>query len=111
MLSQILMKWGINLNIEEMKELAKEVSQVTRNLEIMESYMSLLGNLIHKEETTQDKAMALYFALESDGMLQLLRDQLEDMVSISNEADNFIYKVAEELETKKLVSNHGGSHL
>ena len=93
-----------------MKELAKEVNQVTRNLEIMGSYMSLLSNLVHKEETTQDKAMALYLALESDGMLQLLRDQLESMVNTSNEADNFIYKVAEELETKKLVTNHGGNN-
>lgn len=96
------------MNTEEMKKLAKEVNQVTRNLEIMGSYMNLLSNLVHKEETTQDKAMALYFALESDGMLQLLRDQLEEMASTSNEADEFVLKVAEEFETKKLVINHGG---
>lgn len=93
-----------------MKELAKEVNQVTCNLEIMGSYMSLLSNLVHNEETTQDKAMALYLALESDGILQLLRDQLESMVSTLNETANFIYKVAEELETKKLVTNHGGNN-
>ncbi|MFC0233942.1 hypothetical protein ACFFIF_08070 [Vagococcus entomophilus] len=97
------------MNVEEIKELSKKVNQVTRNMEIMVSYMDLLSMLVsNKQENIQDKGMVLYLALKKDGMLQLLQNQLESMIDTSNEADNFIYKVAEKLETKKIVANHGG---
>lgn len=94
------------MNIEEIKELSNKMNQVTRDIEISKNYFGVLSYSVHKEESTIDKGMALYSALDSSGMLQLIQDKFEEIIKITSEADNFIYKVADELENKKLVSKN-----
>lgn len=97
------------MNIEDIKKLSKEVNQVTGAIEFIERYFSLLRTLVSKEKIVADKAMTLYLALKNDGMLGLIQDQLNDMSDKTNEADGFIFTVAENLENKKLVFNSRGT--
>lgn len=96
------------MNIEEIKELSNKLKGVTRTLEFMENYMSLLNTLVTKDVSIHDKAMTLYLTLENEGMLSVMQDQLDEVSNITSEADNFIFKVAEDLENEKLVPSCGG---
>lgn len=97
------------MKIENIKKLSSKVNQVTRTIDFTEGYFSLLNTLMAKENNVADKAMTLYLALENDGMLSLIQENLKDMSEITNEADDFIFKVSEELESKKLMVSNGGS--
>ncbi|MBO0476179.1 hypothetical protein DOK76_03800 [Vagococcus sp. DIV0080] len=97
------------MNVEEIKELSKELNQVSRNLELQKGYFSLLRTLLSKEKSVQEKAMVFYLALENDGVLSVIQNDLEDMVIITNKADDFIFKVAEELEDKTMIRASRGT--
>lgn len=96
------------MNVEEIKELSNKLKGVTRTLEFMESYMSLLNTLVTKDVNIHDKAMTLYLTLENEGMLSVMQDQLDEVSNITSEADNFIFKVAEDLENEKMIPSPGG---
>ena len=95
------------MNVEEIKGLSNKLKGVTRTLEFMESYMSLLNTLVTKDVNIHDKAMTLYLTLENEGMLSVRQDQLDEVSNITSEADNFVFKVAEDLENKNMNPSPG----